>query len=136
MKTILIFSMLFLFQITGAQTINLQADSIRIRFQNQHGSWNQWQPNEYCNVPILFSPDLNMIRIKNANDMTFSILKGPNTKWFESQDYEGRHLVIVVYKNPDNTYNVMLQYDNIYDKGLLLAPGYSYQYWHCKKVKQ
>jgi hypothetical protein len=129
--TILIFA--FLFQIAGAQ--NLHADQMRIRYQNQDNTWTKWDTSE-CNVPIVISREMNIIQVKNALDMTYSIDdKGVNQRWFESVDYEGRSLVVVIYENPDDTFNIMLQYDNIFDKGFLLAPGYSYQYLHARKIK-
>jgi hypothetical protein len=136
MKTLTILILAFLSQITGAQ--NLHADQMRIRYQNQNGTWTKWDTSE-CSVPIIISREMNIIQVKNKLDMTYSIQdKGPNYRYYESVDYEGRSLVIVLYENPDDTYNVMLQYNNIWDgkTGQLLACGYSYQYLHAKKVKK
>jgi hypothetical protein len=122
-------------EIISSQTVNLKADQIRIRYQNQSGDWTAWDTST-CNVPIMFSRELNICTIGNKLNETYSIIdRGPNNKWYESQDYEGRPLVIVLYKNIDSTYNVMVQYNNIYDKNGLLYPGYSYQYLHARIVK-
>jgi len=118
----------------NAQAQNLQADQMRIRYQNQNSTWTAWDTSE-CNVPITFSREMNIVQIHNKLDMTYSIVKGINSKWYESTDYEGRKLVIVLFKNPDSTFNVMVQYINVYDANGLLYPGYSYQYLHCYIVK-
>jgi hypothetical protein len=130
--------LLFMFQLISAQSMELLGTNLQTRNQNDNGSWGPWIDQGKCNVPILISPTFNTIRIVNALDQTFSINdNGPNQKWYESEDYEGRHMVIVVQKDSDSTYTVRVQYQNIRDKKTkqLLVCGYCYRYPRCKIIQ-
>ena len=127
------FILLFTCQATQAQ-LNLHADSYRIRtYSKTTKSWSAWDTLS-CDVSINVAPDFDQIVVDNALKQTLSIRLSDNGRYYNAVDYEGFSLAVVIYHNPDNTYNVLFHYDKVrlYYKETIVV-SYAYQYLHCKR---
>jgi hypothetical protein len=118
------------------QSLELQADSFRIRYQNMNNTWTHWD-SDTCTAKISILPEYQMVIVENELDQIFSINTHTiNSSYYESIDYEGQPLVIRVKKNNDKTYNILFHYQNTRDKnGGMTVVGYDYQYLNCTLIK-